>query len=525
MYLTQGLHRSLQRHPGKLALRHLGDAEATRLDVAALVQQVAQLAAALQACGVAAGDRVALLSPNHHHLVQQLLACWWLGAVACPLNPRWGAAELHRAVTDCAASLLVVDASLALLSAQAGLAAALKAGASELSSADLAAQAAQRLPLPDSRTGGDALAAVLYTGGSAGQPKGVMLSHANFLATALAQAATLHQPPDAVALLVEPLCQAAGLVRLVTQLMLGGSCLTLAPVRPEAVLAAVSDHGVTDLLLLPSLLQALLDQPGFDAGQVQGLRRIALGPAPMPPRLLARALAAWPEADFVQAYGMTETAATVCFNLLALHRPGPLADATTRGRLASVGQAGLAAEIRIVDEQGIARPAGQVGQILVRGAMVMRGYWQQPEATAQVLQAGWLHTGDAGRIDAGGYLFIADRLQDRVISGGESVYSVEVEGVLRLHPAVADVAVVGVPHAVWGQAVHAVVVLAAGALPQPDALRRFCRQHLAGYKCPRSVSFAASLPLTASGQVQKWALREKLQQPFTKTAVLTPEAP
>ena len=147
----------------------------------------------------------------------------------------------------------------------------------------------------------------------------------------------------------------------------------------------------------------------------------------------------------------------------------------------------------------------------------MQGYWQQPEATAQVLQGGWLHTGDAGRIDDGGYLFIADRIQDMIITGGENVYSAEVESVLRRHPAVADVAVVGVPHAVWGQAVHAVVVLVAGALPQPDALRRFCRKHLAGYKCPRSVSFAASLPLTASGKVQKSALRAKLRQQMAET--------
>ena len=517
MYLTQGLHRSLQRHPGKLSLRHLGDADEATLDVASLVQQVARLAAALQACGVAAGDRMALLSPNNHHLVQQLLACWWLGAVACPLNLRWSAAQLHLAVADCGASLLVVDPTLAVLSARAGLATALKAGATELASTDLAAQAARRLPLPDSRTGGDALAALLYTGSTNGQLRGVMLSHANFLASALARAAALHQPPDGVALLVAPLCHVAGLGRLITQLMVGGSCLTLAQFRPEAVLAAVAQHGVTDLLLVPTMLQALLDHPGFDARHVQGLRRIAMGAAPLPPTLLARALSAWPEADVVQAYGLTETAATVCINLPAMHRPGPQADADIRGRLASVGQAALAAEIRIVDEQGVDLPAGQVGQILVRGPMVMQGYWQQPEATAQVLRGGWLHTGDAGRVDAGGYLFIADRIRDMINTGGENVYSAEVEGLLRLHPAVADVAVVGVPHAVWGEAVHAVVVLVAGALPQPDALRRFCRKHLAGYKCPRSVSFAASLPQTASGKVQKSALREKLRQQMAET--------
>ena len=259
MYLTQGLHRSRQRHPGKLALQHLDDAGQAALDVASLVQQVAQLASALQACGVATGDRVALLSPNNHHLVQQLLACWWLGAVACPLNLRWRLAELHHAVADCGASLLVVDPALALLSAQAGLAAALKAGGRELDSLSLASQAAQRLPLADSRTGGDALAALLYTGGSAGPSRGVMLSHANFWSAAMARMAALNHPPEGVALLAAPLCHVAGLGRLIAQLMVGGGCLTLAQFRPEAVMAAIAGQGVSDILLLPSMLQRLLD--------------------------------------------------------------------------------------------------------------------------------------------------------------------------------------------------------------------------------------------------------------------------
>ena len=520
MYLTQALHRSLQRHPGKLALQHLGELDEAgqpALDVASLVQQVARLAAALQACGVAAGDRVALLSPNNPHLVQQLLACWWLGAVACPLNLRWSLAELHLALADCGASVLVVDPTLALLSAQAGLASALKAGGTELDSLSLASQAAQRLPLADSRTGGDALAALLYTGGSTGPSRGVMLTHANFWSAAMGRMAALTHPPESVALLVAPLFHVAGLGRLISQLIVGGSCLTLAQFRPEAVMAAITGQAVSDILLLPSMLQLLLDHPGFDASRLQGLRRINFGAATLPPALLARALAAWPEAEFVQAYGMTETAATVCINLPAMLRPGPGADATSRRRQGSVGRAGLAAEIRIVDAQGVDRRTGQVGEVWVRGPMVMSGYWQQPEATALALQEGWLRTGDAGRVDDEGYLFIADRIKDMIITGGEVVYSAEVEAVLRAHPAVAGVAVLGLPHAVWGEAVHAVVVLAPGALPQPDALRRFCRQQLAGYKCPRSVSFLSSLPLSAAGKVQKAALREALKIQMSRT--------
>lgn len=513
MYLTQGLHRSLQRHPQKPALRHLAADGVVALDVAGLVQQVAQLAAGLQANGVAPGDRVALLSPNNPHLVQQVLACWWLGAVACPLNPRWAAPQLHAVVADCSASLLLVDPTLALLSAQAGLASALKAGASELDSPSLAGQAAQRLPLADSRTGGDALAALLYTAGTTGQPKGVMLSHANFCAAALAQAAALHPLPcDAAALLLLPLCQVAGLGRLVLQVMVGAPCLTGAQTSPAAVLAAIAEQGVSDLLLPPRLLQGLLDLPGVDARHLRGLRRVAVGVASVPASLLGRARAAWPEVELLQGYGLTETTANVCTALPARHPPTANVGAIHHCRPGSVGQAGLAAELRIADEQGADLPVGQVGQVLVRGPMVMQGYWQQPEATAAALQGGWLHTGDAGHIDDHGHLFIVDRLQDIIRSGGENIYSTEVEAVLRLHPAVADVAVVGLPHAVWGQAVHAVVVLAVGALPQPDALRRFCRKHLAGFKCPRSLSFVGSLPVTAAGQVQKARLRDSLKK-------------
>ena len=511
MYLTQGLHRSLQRHPQMPALRHLGADGAVALDVAGLVQRVAQWAAGLQANGVAPGDRVALLSPNNPALVQQLLACWWLGAVVCPLNPRWPAPLLHAVVADCGASLLLVDPSLALLSAQAGLASALEAGASELDSPSLAGQAAQRLPLADSRTGGDALAALLYTAGTTGRPKGVMLSHANLCAAALAQAAALHPPPgDATALLLLPLCQGASLGRLVLQVMVGAPCLTLAQPSPAAVLAALAEQGVSDVLLPPHLLQGLLDLPGLDARRLPALRRIAVGLAAVPAPLLRRARAAWPGVDVVQAYGLTETAAVATADAAAQ------ANASHHGWPGSVGRASLAAELRIADEQGADLPVGQIGQVLVRGPMVMQGYWQQPDATAAALQGGWLHTGDAGHLDAHGHLFIADRLPDIIRSGGEDVYSTEVEAVLRQHPVVADVAVVGLAHAVWGQAVHAVVVLEPGALPQPDALRRFCRKHLAGFKCPRSLSFVASLPVTAAGQVQKAKLREGLQKQMAR---------
>jgi long-chain acyl-CoA synthetase len=261
------------------------------------------------------------------------------------------------------------------------------------------------------------------------------------------------------------------------------------------------------------MLQSLLDDAAFDAARVKSLDRIAFGAAPMPPDLLDRALVAWPHAEFFQAYGLTETAGAVCINLPANHT----AQGRLAGRLSTVGRAGLGAEIRIVDEQGRDVPRGIVGEIVVRGPMVTRGYWGQPDTSARALREGWFHTGDGGRMDADGYLSIADRLKDMIISGGENVYPAEVEAALRGHPAVADVAVIGVADARWGETVHAVVVLRAGhadrdANPLSDELVAWCRRQLAGYKCPRSFEFVAALPLSAAGKVLKTELRARARR-------------
>ena len=500
MYLTQGLHRSLQRHPGKAALVHLADGTERRHNFAELLSNVARQAAALRQFGVHSGDRVALLAPNTDELVQALLACWWLGAVACPLNIRWSGPELAYALTDSEASLLLVDESLE--------APAMETATPKLSLNEFAVAARSLPPLADTRTGGDALAAILYTGGTTGRSKGVMLSHANFWTASMTRGAELNNSPESVTLLVAPLFHVAGLGRLIGQMVVGGGWVTLPQFRAPRVLEAIERYGVSDIIAVPSMLQSLLDDPTFQASRLQGLTRIAFGAAPMPPDLLDRALAAWPQTEFFQAYGMTETAGALCINLPANHRP----EARALGRLNSVGRPGLGAEIIIADEHGHELPRGEVGQILARGPMVMQGYWRQPEATAEALRDGWLHTGDGGRMDADGYLFIVDRIKDMIISGGENIYSAEVEAALRSHPAVSQAAVIGVPDARWGEAVHAVVVLQPDVPEQTpelvETLRAWCRTRLAGYKCPRSIAFVEALPMSAAGKVLKNALRE-----------------
>lgn len=509
MYLTQGLHRSLQRHPDKVALTHVVAPDGTGLHLAQgarvwrfdkLLAQVARQAQALSARGVRAGDRVALLAPNDDRLVQALFACWWLGAVACPLNVRWTAAEISDALTNCEPRLLLVDEALA------GRA----TGAPALCSLGLdafAGDAATLPPLPDTRSGGDALAAILYTGGTTGRSKGVMLTHANFWAASIARAAELPNPTDGVSLLVAPLFHVAGLGRLVGQTTAGGGCVTMAHFKPEAVLAAIEHLHITDTIVVPTMLQALLDAPGFDATRVRGLKRIAFGAAPMPPDLLERALLVWPQTEFFQAYGLTETAGAVCINGPDNHRS---AAARAAGKLNSVGRAGLGAEIAVHGADGHEVARGQVGEVVCRGPMVTAGYWHHPQATAAAFRDGWLLTGDAGVMDADGTLRIVDRLKDMVISGGENVYCAEVENTLRSHPAVAQAAVVGVPDAHWGEAVHAFVVLASAPAPGSGVealLNTWCRAQLAGYKCPRGYSFVPELPLSAAGKVLKNLLR------------------
>jgi long-chain acyl-CoA synthetase len=506
MYLTAGLHRSLQRHPDKIATV----TGTRRQTYRQMVDRVARTASVLRELGLQPGERLSVLALNSDRMIELLLAGAWAGLVINPINTRWTAAEVAYALNDCGASALAVDDHLmataqAMTDALPALRQRIFIGEAQAPSGylPLEAQLAATLPLEDVRSEPDTLAAIVYTGGTTGFPKGVMLSHGNLWASLVGRMAEVRNPPHYVTLLTSPMFHVAGLGRMLGQTVVGGTCVTVPSFQPQPVVEIMAREGVNDLVIVPSMLQMLLDTPGFDPQSLPRLERILWGAAPITLPLLRRALQAFPDVDFIHVYGMTETSAAV--SALPILREAAFLNSE---RIRSAGQAGVSAEIRIADEQGRELPPGTPGEILVRGPAVMQGYWGREEDTRKALADGWLHTGDGGMMDAQGYLYVVDRIKDMVITGGENVYPAEVEGTITSHPAVSMCAVIGVPHEKWGEAVHAIVVLKPGALASAEELSAHCHALISGFKCPKSYEFRDRLPLTAAGKVQKTELRK-----------------
>ena len=359
--------------------------------------------------------------------------------------------------------------------------------------------------MTDAGRGGDDLAGIFYTGGTTGRSKGVMLSHRNILANAMLCAQEFRFTPDTVWLHAGPMFHLADGAATFLVTAAGGSHTFLPRFEPGAFLTAVATHGVTDTLCVPTMINMIVNHPDIANVDLSTLRTIIYGASPMPEAVIRRALAVMPHVGFVQAYGQSE--ASPCMVLMP--REYHVVEGPNAGRLKSAGRAGYNCEVRIHDADDVEVPRGTVGEICGRGDNVMLGYWQQPDLTARTLRNGWLHTGDGGYMDEDGFLFVVDRVKDMIISGGENVYSAEVEQVLYQHADVAECAVIGVPDAQWGERVHAIVRTKPGSSPTQDGLIAHCRTLIAGYKCPRSVSFRDEpLPLSGAGKILKADLRK-----------------
>lgn len=505
MELTHGLHRARRLRPHATALV----CEGRRLTFAAFVDRIARLAAVFCGLGVGRDDRVAILAPNGQAYLETLLASFWCGGIAVPINARFALPEMVEQVLDAEPSLLVLDESfaeqgMALRAALPSLRLLLISQGGALDGVgDYETEIASAEPIEDARRGGQDLACIFYTGGTTGRSKGVMLTHASIWANATVTSGLCGFDESLVHLHAGPLFHLGAAGRVFTTVFVGGCHVVLPRFTPEEALAAIERERVTASTFVPTMLGMILDKPEFAHFDLSSLRLITYGASPMPEAILRRCIERFPGIGFLQSYGMTELSPVATVLTQEDHQPGAPAR-----RLRSAGRPVVSAEVKIADPQGQELPSGEVGEILVRGPMVMKGYWRQPELTAETLRGGWMHTGDAGFFDEDGYLYVTDRLKDMIITGGENVYSVEVENALHTHPAIAECAVIGLPDPRWGERVHAVIVLRSGHTPGLDEIVAHCRGMISGYKVPRTVEFhPGPLPLSSVNKINKAALR------------------
>ncbi len=505
--LPQVIRRTAQVCGSKTATRFNGRSHSW----AEFQERISRLAGSLHGLGLKEGDRAACLALNSDRYMEFYFGVAWSGAVFVPINNRLAPAEIIYWLNDSGSSILFVDD--AFLSAIEPIREHLKTvehyiylGDGELPDGYLSYEelVAGHAPIEATRRNGADLAGIFYTGGTTGRSKGVMLSHRNLTYNVLQSQPILGLVQENTYLHAAPMFHIADGLGMMVATTMGCSHAFVPAFEPAQVLQTMQDEQVSHVLLVPTMVNMLVNYPDLADYDLSRLQQIFYGASPMPEAVLLKAMAGIPHISFVQAYGQTEASPVVTLLGPEYHTTsGPYA-----GKLTAAGKAIPGTDMVIMDEEGNPLPAGEVGEICVRGDHVMLGYWKQPDVTEETLRGGWLHTGDGGRLDEDGMLFVVDRVKDMIVSGGENVYSAETEQAIYTHPAVAECAVIGIPHDTWGEEVHAIVRLKEGQLHTEAELIDHCRTLIAAYKCPKSIEFRTDpLPLSGAGKILKKDLR------------------
>jgi long-chain acyl-CoA synthetase len=471
--------------------------------------RAAQVAQALLAEGVTAGDRIAFLDKNGPEFFEVLFGAGMVNAVTVAVNWRLAAPEVEYTVNDAEARVLFVGPEFVrIIDEIEGALQTVKKiiviGGHDRHQTFEAWMGEQKAVDPEAPSTPDDVALQLYTSGTTGLPKGAMITNTN-LGSLIDYAATAWSlSGDSTNVVCMPLFHIGGAGWALVGMWAGAKSLLYREFDPMEILEGLTKYKVTNALFVPAMLQFLCMVPSAAEGDYSTLRSIVYGASPITNDVLLKAMQTF-NCDFVQVYGLTETTGAITQLSPEDHDPeGPRA-----GLLRSAGKPYPWVELRIVDGDGNDLPAGGVGELWTRSVQNMKGYWNKPEATAATFtDDGWLKTGDGGYVDAEGFVFLTDRMKDMIVSGGENVYPVEIENALSLHPAIADVAIIGVPDDRWGETVKAVVVKAEGAEITPQEIIAYARERLAGFKCPTSVDFAEVLPRNPSGKLLKRELRE-----------------
>ncbi|MGW1408730.1 long-chain-fatty-acid--CoA ligase [Streptomyces sp. NPDC002403] len=495
--------------------------EERRLTYAQLHRASNRVAHALRAAGVGRGTRVAYLGRESEYYYTAILGCAKAGAVLVPVNWRLTAGEVDHVLRDSQSELLFVDSEFRQSAerARSGLPGPLtlvtvdRPGADDPGAGLREWWANAPETDPDLGVGPDDAVVQIYTSGTTGRPKGAVVAHRSFFTLPAEFAAAgvdwIDWLPDDVSLISLPGLGTAGIGWFMHGFNAGLTNVVMRAFIPQEAVRLIREHGVTTTFAAPAMLQMMLEEDTADVAAFSSMRKIAYGGAPISEKLLTRCMEVF-RCEFAQIYASTETASVAVCLPPAEHRPGsPL--------LRSAGLVCPGNELKIIDEAGADLPPGRTGQVCVRTPAAMLGYWNLPEASRRTLVDGWLLMGDAGYLDESGHLFLCDRINDTIIVAGQNIYPAEVEQQLAEHPAVADSAVVGMPHPQWGEAVHACVVTRGDARVTPRELLLFLRGRLADYKIPVAFHLVDELERNPAGKILRRAVREKLHGTVSRT--------
>ena len=504
------VRRNAERFPNKAGIVCDGRTVAWR----ELDDRVSRLANAFAHAGLQAGDRVAVLAGNCAEYFEIYFACARSGVIAVPLNFRLTVDDMVQILSHVTPSLFIVAEDYVDTAADVASKLsppvtlwAIGAGEARRSSHASYEETVMSSPatLPAHRGNENDTLAVFYTSGTTGLPKGAMVSHLNLEMNGYNQIIADQSRADDINLVATPIYHMGAVFMAITYMLLGCTQVILPRFEPKAWLTTLENSHATVSLLIPTMINAVLNEPTVASHDLHRLRLIFYGGGPMPPAVLKRAMETF-GCGFTQGYGLTETL-EASFLVAEDHRLD--ADETTTRRLASAGREAIGADIRIVDDTGTEVPTNEVGEILIRSRSVISGYWDNPEETERTIRDGWFYTGDLGYLDEERYLFLVDRKKDMVVSGGVNIYTKEIEAVLYQHPDVLEAAVIGLPDEEWGEIVTAVIAPKPDRSLAVDTITAHCADRLAGFKKPKRVEFLTELPKNPSGKILKRDLRDK----------------
>lgn len=509
IYLTQSVHRNAQIY-SKESAYITGDKKVSWNDFRI---RVSRAAAGLKKLDIQPNDRCAILSLNSHYYLEYYILVPWAGACVVPLNIRWSVKENAYSLADAGARILFVDDTFApmvdgLVKEGVQLAHIIYIGSKDCPTGmiDYESMISDNNPTEDTYRHDDDLAGIYYTGGTTGFPKGVMLTHKSLWTSAISTMNVMSIDSYTHYLHAAPMFHLAD--GCMTQsCLIAGACHHFIPAfAPQLFIDAVSTERVTHTVLVPIMIQMTVEALKTQQPDMSSLRYLLYGASPISETVLTQAMEALPNTKFMQGYGQTELSPLVTTLSAEYHTTsGPKS-----GKLKSAGKAISCVEVKIVDEQGQDVGTDTIGEVAVKGPNAMTGYWNKPEETAKSLRNGWVFTGDAGYLDQEGFLFLVDRVKDMIVSGGENVYSTEVENALMKHEAVAQTIVIGIPHEKWGEQVHAEIILHEGKSVTENELKSFCLEYIANYKCPRSITFRNEpFPVSGAGKLLKREVRKK----------------